>query len=419
MEGGGVSNEVAVVEDEPDLRDLLTEVLEERGHRVRSFASLAEADALVASPPDLLVTDVTLPDGSALALLERLRRVHPELPVLVVSGRAGEEDLLAGFAAGASDYITKPLSLSELQAKCTVLLTRAGRTRPDDAHLHSGDGLPGGWSAAFDRYRVTGVIGRGAGGTVYEATDERSPGSAPLALKVLPAELALDPVERQRFVREAYTLSLVRCPHVVAVHDFGSAEGRAYYAMDRVLGPTLEERVKREGPVTPAEGRALLRGVARALRAVHAASLVHRDVKPANVVLRGGRCEDPVLIDFGLAKQPADRSITSTGTLVGTPSYLSPEAILGRTLDARSDLFCLGQTVRFALTGQDPFPGSDLYTLLQALVARQVDFPPQVDGDLREVLRRVTAPDPDRRPGSAAEVLRLLAPTRPRTPGRP
>ncbi len=402
-----MSHDVALLEDEPELRELLSEVLEARGHRIRSFATVRAAAALLERPPDLFITDLTLPDGDALGLLARLRTRHPELPVLIVSGRAGEDDLLAGFAAGATDYITKPLALAELQAKCTVLLARARRgSDAGERPAAQGGELPGGRQAAFGRYRVRGTLGRGGAGAVFDAVDLQ--GGAPVALKVLAPAVALTLDARQRFVREAYALSLVRSPHVVVVLDFGTSEGRSYYAMERIEGPSLEEHVRRAGPLNEADTLALVRGLSRALRAVHGAGLVHRDLKPSNVLLRGGRPDSPVLIDFGLAKHPHDRTVTATGALVGTPAYLSPEAARGRPLDARSDLFALGQVARFALTGEDPFPGLELLELLRALVSCRVPLPEGLSEPLAEVLSRLTDPDVGGRPRSAGEVLRML-----------
>ncbi len=412
-----MTHDIALLEDEPDLRELVTEVLESRGYRVRSFGRVTEAAALLELPPDLFITDLTLPDGDALGLLEQLRRLHPDLPVLVVSGRAGEEDLLAGFAAGATDYITKPLSLSELQAKCTVLLSRAGRRPSGGERRGREDDLPGGREAAFGRYRVLGVLGQGGAGVVFDAVDART--GAPVALKVLPAAAALAPDARQRFVREAYTLSLVRSPHVVGVLDFGTGEGRSYYAMERVDGAPLTEHVATHGPLGEPEALALLRGLARALRAVHDAGLIHRDLKPSNVLLRGGRAEAPVLIDFGLAKHPHDRTLTATGSLVGTPAYLPPEAVRGHPLDACSDLFALGLVIRFALTGEDPFPDCELFELLRALVTRRVPLPEGLSPPLADALARLTDPDPAGRPRSAGELLRLVPEPKPERPRPP
>src|SRR5690606_23854900 len=149
------------------------------------------------------------------------------------------------------------LSLSELQAKCTVLLSRAGRGSTRAERRGQEDDLPGGREAAFGRYRVLGLLGQGGAGVVFDAVDVRS--GAPVALKVLPAAAALAPDARQRFVREAYTLSLVKSPHVVGVLDFGTGEGRSYYAMERVDGAPLTDHVAQHGPLGEPEALGLLR----------------------------------------------------------------------------------------------------------------------------------------------------------------
>lgn len=395
---------VALIDDDDLLRDYVTSLLSDRGYQVTTFARVNGAyEALTERPPDLVLCDVELPDGSGLDLVARLRAVMgDELPVLMLSGLSREADLLRGFAAGATDYMTKPLSPDALLAKVGVLIARAGRS----AHgVPGGETLPGGKDAAFGRYRVESVLGQGAFGIVFKAYD--LVGKQPVALKVLASLASVQPEARMRFLRETYALGTVRHPHVVRVHDFGSAEGRLYYAMDLVPGVSVEQKA-REELATEAEARGLLRGLALGLAAIAEHGIVHRDLKPANVILRDGDWRRPVIVDFGLAKQPFDRGLTDPEMIIGTPSYMSPETILGRELDPRSDLFSLGLLVRFALVGQDAFPQLSGLKLLQALATRPADLPRTVSLPFAKVLRGLIEPSLDRRTPSAQAVVEAL-----------
>jgi len=398
---------IAVVEDDPIAREFLIDALEGRGHEVQSYADFSSAQSSLLDQVgiDLLVSDVELPDGSGLELVRQLRASRPSLPVLLQSGRSTEEDLLAGFEAGASDYITKPVSLPELLAKCTVLLSRSGTDRPRPASRDGAD-LPGGAGRAFGRYEIRGVLGQGGGGIVYDALEHEQGRS--VALKVLPILSGVSERSRERFVRETYSLSLLKHPNVIEVLDFGSQEGRTYYAMERIEGVSLSERVRGRGALSEAETLVLLQALAGALKAVHGKGLVHRDLKPANVMLRGGAVDEPVLIDFGLAKLVDDRALTRTGELVGTPAYLSPERIRGQAADARSDIFSLGLTARFALTGQELYEGRPVLELIGSMASQPVHIPASFSAPLRELLRDMTKLDPDKRPSSADEVLARL-----------
>jgi DNA-binding response OmpR family regulator len=396
---------VAVVDDDDLVRGYLSDLLTDRGYALSVFDRAGAAyDALGEAPPDLLLCDVELPDGSGLDLVARLRAVHGEaLPVLMLSGLACESDIVRGYAAGATDYLTKPVMAAQLLAKIGVLLSRAGRTT---ALVPGGDALPGGAKAAFGRYRIEGVLGQGSYGIVFRAHDLNA--KRAVALKVLGALTSSQPETRMRFLRETYALASVKDPHIVPVHDFGSAEGRLYYSMDLVPGPSLEARV-RERPATEDEAIGLLRGLAQGLAAMEAVDIVHRDVKPANVILRDGDWSNPVLVDFGLAKHPFDRGLTDAEMIVGTPAYMAPEMVLGHPVDRRSDLFSLGLLVRHAVSGEEVFSHLGGLQLLKAIASQQVDVPAKgLSRTLRTILRLLLQLDPARRPASASALLRLL-----------
>ena len=255
------------------------------------------------------------------------------------------------------------------------------------------------------QYEVVRLLGRGGMGAVYLAREpflERE-----VAVKVLPSELASGDA-RERFLREARTAARLSHPNIVPLYTFGHAGELLYYVMGYVEGESLEARLKREGRLSPDETRRITSELADALDYAHQSGVVHRDVKPDNVLLDRvtGRA---MLTDFGIAKQRAGlETLTGTGIIVGTPHYMSPEQASGdRDLDGRSDLYSLGVIAYRMATGRLPFEGSALREVLVQHATR-VPVPPSqlqpsVPLDLDTVISRALSKDPsDRWPNGRA-----------------
>jgi serine/threonine protein kinase len=205
-------------------------------------------------------------------------------------------------------------------------------------------------------YRLEEQIGRGGMALVFRAVDERL--GRPVALKILDQELAKNEEFRQRFIRESRTAAAVDDPHIIPVHDAGEAGGVLFIAMRYVPGGDVRTLLQREGPLPPARAAAIVLPVASALDAAHSAGLVHRDVKPANMLLdaRPGRPDHVYLSDFGLCKSALSTvGLTRPGQLLCTPDYTAPEQIKGLPLDGRTDQYALACTAFELLTGQAPF----------------------------------------------------------------
>jgi serine/threonine protein kinase len=206
-------------------------------------------------------------------------------------------------------------------------------------------------------------LGRGAMGVTYKAFDTNL--RSDVALKVINPQFLNSETARQRFLREARAAASLRHPNVATVFHLGNSEGGFYYAMEFVEGETVERRVQREGPLPPDLALRITRQVSRALIAADRQKLVHRDIKPSNIMLIVDEEEDHLLvkvIDFGLAKSlvvAADQSVTvSMGGFVGTPHFASPEQLEEKEIDIRSDIYSLGATLWYTLTGRPPFNGS-------------------------------------------------------------
>jgi len=275
---------------------------------------------------------------------------------------------------------------------------------------------------SFGRYRIEARLGSGGMGVVYRATDTRL--GRPVALKMLAPERAADPAFRERFLREGRLAAALDHPHVVTVYEADETDGVLYLAMRYVPGPDLGTLLAREGPLAPGRAVELVAQVADALDAAHAAGLVHRDVKPANILVVPGHDRgsvgDAYLTDFGLTK-PADSAsgagLTLAGQFVGTPGYVAPEQIEGKVpVDHRADVYALGCVLYNALTGSIPYPRDSTMAVLWAHVWEP---PPHVSearpglAPFDAVLERALAKDPAARfqtAGSlAAAARRALA----------
>jgi eukaryotic-like serine/threonine-protein kinase len=261
------------------------------------------------------------------------------------------------------------------------------------------------------RYRLGSLLGVGGMARVYLASDwvlERQ-----VAVKVLSPPFAQDPVFVERFRREARAAARVSHPNIVAVFDSGSDAGEHYLVMEYVAGQSLAELLADQGRLAPRRAAELGVEVCAALAAAHAQGLVHRDVKPANVLVGAeGRVK---VADFGIVKAAATVTLTGNGTVLGTAAYLSPEQAQGGPVDARSDLYSLGCVLYELVTGAPPF-GSGADSSPVAVATRHLHQPPeppsahnpQVDASLDAVVLTALAKDPARRYQSASELQAAL-----------
>ncbi|MBI4864701.1 MAG: serine/threonine protein kinase [Candidatus Riflebacteria bacterium] len=211
------------------------------------------------------------------------------------------------------------------------------------------------------RYRPVGCLGMGAVGVVYRAIELDS-GRA-VAIKFLMGHHLSSTVQVARFVREVDVLRRLAHPNIVPILDVGRHLDRfLFYVMPFIDGPDLHHRIQTRGRLAPGSCAAILRQMLSALECVHAAGLVHRDVKPGNTIV--DESDRVTLMDFGLVQDPARTRLTADGKWVGTPLYVPPEAITSQQFEPRSDLFSLGATVYEALTGRAPFAGTSLAEVL-------------------------------------------------------
>ena len=267
-------------------------------------------------------------------------------------------------------------------------------------------------------YEILAPLGAGGMGEVYRARDTRL--DRTVAIKVLPAETAADPKLKARFEREARVISALAHPNICTLHDVGEQDGRTFLVMEHLVGETLAARLKK-GPLPLEQALEVATQIADALAAAHKQGVVHRDLKPGNVMLTKTGAQ---LLDFGLARltahgeQPAVESLTSAptkqapltaqGSILGTLPYMAPEQVEGKPADARTDLWALGTVVYEMVTGRRAFEASSPTSLVGAILEREpaamAERQPLTPPSLERLVRRCLSKDPDDRWDTAHDV---------------
>lgn len=310
-----------------------------------------------------------------------------------------QETLPAGAAGAAGAAGRREGGSANLEEKAAAL--RAVHTAAAELPVHTVLG---------NRYRIDRLLGRGGMGVVYLASDESL--REQVALKLIAARWSHD---RQgmidRFRREASFARKVSSPHVIRIHDLGETDdGLLYISMEYFQGRTLAEIVDESGPLGKTDTRAIIGQICEGLGAAHEAGVIHRDLKPQNVLV--SERNQVKLIDFGLAKTSFMAGMTATGLMVGTPYYMSPEQVRGADVDARSDIYSLGALTYYAVTGRPPFEGDNPIAVGFAHLSEEPMPPrernPAISAELNAMILSALAKDPrdrPRSPGAFGEAL--------------
>ncbi len=365
---------------------------------------------------DLLLLDYNLGNGeTGIGWLEEFGR-QPGFPKTILL-TAVTDPYVVGNAvrSGAQAYLNKAnLEPSQLVAAVRDVLGPGldGHTQAPAPHQRPGPTGPTAPATSLGTerlghtgsYRIRSCIGRGAMSSVYIA--ERVEDQRTVAIKVLEHALAEDPSIVQRFVREGEVVMGIGSPQVVRIYEQGFTNRYGFIAMEFFGRGDLKQQIGLG--IRPAAAIAYLDEILRGLEAIHGAGIVHRDLKPANVMFRSDG--SLALVDFGIAKPlEEDLSLTATGTVLGTPHYMSPEQARGASVDRRSDLYAAGAILYEMLTGRRPYEGRSLTAVVFQQVYAPVPVLPAEHARYQPLLERMMAKEPDARARSAAELREDLA----------
>jgi serine/threonine protein kinase/ActR/RegA family two-component response regulator len=386
---------ILAVDDDPSFLRLIQAALGGSGHQVDVTDDAPQAlRAVRESCPDLFILDVQMPGMTGFSLLHLLR-AEPKTanaPILFVSSIADSANRVYGLRQGADDFIAKPFDPQELSARVERLLERTAKI-----------------VAPFGRYEKRAEIASGGMATVYRGWDPALNRAVALKALHMQVENGERPERVAQLLREAITAAQLHHPNVVSVFDVVESADSVVIAMEYVEGVSLADYLGKQRTVAPERAVPLFAALARGLAVAHEQGIVHRDLKPENILL--GSNGTIKIADFGLAE--FFTSLTaSTDKLFGTPGYMAPEILMGRAFDTRADLFALGVTLYYAVTGVHPFRADTI----ARVVARTVgEAPAPLQEVCPDLLEEAAGPimtllekDPAKRSIAAAALARQL-----------
>jgi len=401
---------VLLADDHPASANAVRAALVRAGYEVWTAASLEEASRLTEQmAPSVVLLDVGLPGGRVEEFCARLRAGW--VPVILLVPPRFPAEPLERLRPLADGRLYKPFLVDDLVGKVADVVRQAGQASapPGGPAVGEEEGvyLPDLAGREVGGCHLERLIGRGSSGAVYLGRHKVL--EVPVAVKVMPVSGAGN-AELERFLRGARVAARVQHPHVAPVLNAGRGRGFCFLVQRYVEGETLRRRMEAQGRLSERSVRAILRDIASALAAAHHLGVIHRDVKPSNIILTpAGRA---VLTDFGLARAAGPGDISSASDVVGTPYYMSPEQCSGLAVDERSDLYSLGATAYHALTGRRPAEGDTVVAVLRAHVEEVPPPPralvPEVSEGLSALLMRLLAKRREERCQSAGELLEAL-----------
>jgi len=391
---------VLVADDDALWRKLLDQNIRRWGYEVMEAADGLRAWQILqeSTPPRIAILDWEMPELDGVEICRRIRRSLnlPFIYTIILTGRGTQEDMVAGLESGADDYIVKPVDMAILRGRLTAAVRIVQAVPPPRQ-------IPG--------YQLLGRLGAGAMATVYKARQLSL--DRVVAVKILPKKFSQMPEFVKRFYAEGRAAAKLNHPNIVAALDVGRHGDTHYFVMEYVEGHTVYERIVKEGPYPEAEALAIGIQIATALDHAHHAGLIHRDVKPKNILItKAGVAK---LADMGLARAVSDREAAEAeaGRAFGTPYYISPEQIrAGATIDYRADIYGLGATLYHMVTGKPPFEGPDVTTVLRKHLREPLVPPdhvnPELTNGMSEIIELCLTKNPAQRYATTADLIEDL-----------
>jgi serine/threonine-protein kinase len=391
---------VLIADDDPMWRKLLTQNVQKWGYKVTTAENGQQAWNILQEhgAPRVAILDWQMPKLDGVDICRQIRSSLnlPFIYTIILTSRDSRDDMVAGFESGADDYLIKPVDMAILRSRLSAAV-RIVKSVPPPRQI------PG--------YKLIGRLGAGAMATVYKARQLSL--NRLVAVKILPKKFCQNPEFVKRFYAEGRAAAKLNHPNIVAALDVGRHGEAHYFIMEYVEGHTVHEHLVKEGPYPEADALAIAIQVAKALNHAHKAGLIHRDVKPKNILITSDGVAK--LADMGLARAVSDREAAEAeaGKAFGTPYYIAPEQIRGRVnIDLRADIYNFGCTLFHMTTGRVPFEGPDVSSVLMKHLDEPVIPPdhinPELTTGISEIIELCMAKKPRKRYASTTDLIEDL-----------
>ena len=391
---------VLIADDDTLWRTLLSQNVHRWGYEVVTAEDGRQAWDILQEhgAPRVAILDWQMPELDGVEICRRIRGSLklPFIYTIILTSRDSRDDMVAGFQSGADDYLVKPVDMEILRSRLSAAVRIVKAVPPPRQ-------IPG--------YQLLGRLGAGAMATVYKA--QQLSLDRIVAVKILPKKYSDMPEFVERFYAEGRAAAKLNHPNIVAALDVGRHADAHYFIMEYVEGHTVHEHLVNEGPYTEAEALDIAIQIAKALNHAHQAGLIHRDVKPKNILITGDGVAK--LADMGLARAVSDREAAEAeaGKAFGTPYYIAPEQIRGEVnIDLRSDIYNFGCTLFHMVTGRVPFPGPDVSTVLLKHLDEPIMPPdhinPQLTTGISEIIELCMAKKAKKRYATTTDLIEDL-----------
>ena len=420
------NSRIFIVDDEPFTRKFLRRCLEGEGYsELQEFSSggavlrklglktETKSDTLIIFPDcsvDLILLDIVMPGISGFEACRRIKDEYPHLPIIIMSSLYNEMDQLKGFESGADAYEAKPINKKRLFSIINKLLENKNKQeqlKADYENLKSlHKTLPPFIRKKTDKigaYKVMRTLGTGANAIVYDVYNQEHD---KYALKIIKDKLATDPDNISCFTHEIKSLSLIDHPNVIKIIDYGIHEGFPYYVMEKVDGRTLSNYINNVGAMNFMKFEATVKKIAAAVDYIHQLEIIHRDIKLDNILMND--FGDIKLTDFGLAIEGQSDDTEISG-IAGTPLYMAPEVITGKTVSNKSDVYAFGVCIYYLVTGAAPFQNENLQQLIHShcnvIPQRVDDIDPEISSVWADFIASCLEKNPSKRPENLIETI--------------
>jgi CheY-like chemotaxis protein len=389
--------QILIVDDDPFARELIRRVLSKEDYETTMADGVTKAlEILEKFEFDLIISDIVMPDGNGMDLLNHTKFKYPETEILLLTGTPDLSQAVKAMKEGALDYITKPYTPDKLLNAAKDALLKVQNKRKGAERIK----LP-------QKYELVGMLGEGSMGTVFLVKCE----GVEYALKVLKS-YPNDPnsaIHMKRFFREEKILSKTDHPHIVKIYDSGITDDRMpFIVMECLKGNTLKPYID-NGTMNLQQKLKVISDMAEALSVLHKEDIIHRDIKPENIFILENM--EAKLTDFGISYMK-DSTLTNANMLCGSPGYIAPEYLKNEGFFPCSDIFSLGVVAYELLSGKQPYPGESLEQIIQSIINRPPEplneLTPELPKKIADIIMQMIEQDHKKRLNNAAKIANKI-----------